>query len=163
LIIPSSILSLQWEKSREPRPLLHRNRQPAQIDIDLQPDLLAGEPKPRALLVLQHEDLPAAEHSSAAAERDIGAADVVGTGDVAHRAVEAGARGAEHQPGAEAPDRDRIDVVVKKQRAVAARRADEPAALDDREADGALSGGRRAARGKSREQRQGERSRAQSG
>ena len=109
--ITPSYLTLLPLSSPCHRLLLHRNRQPAEIDVDLQADLLAVEAEHRALLVLQHQHLPAGEDGGAAADRDIGAGDVVGAADVAHRAVEAGARG-----------------------------ADEPAAFDDREADGALVG-----------------------
>jgi len=106
--------------ARPSPPLLHRNRQAAEIDIDLQADLLAGQRQPRALLVLQHNDLPAGADRDAAADGDIDAGDVVRAADVGDGAAKARARGAEHQARAQAADRDRVAMSMKKQRAAAA-------------------------------------------
>src|ERR1035437_3402240 len=62
--------------------LLQRNRQPAQIHIGHQSDLLAGQFQHRALLVGQHDRARAAADRKPRAGRAIDAGDIAGTVDV---------------------------------------------------------------------------------
>src|SRR6185369_14332115 len=117
------------------RPLSHRDAEPAQVGIDLQSDLLAGQMQDRSLFVAQGDDLRAGDDGSAGAGGAVDAGDVVGAADVVDRALEVRFRAAEHQAHAQAADRERIAAAMEEQRAAAAGRADEPPALEHAEGD----------------------------
>src|SRR3984885_12954607 len=99
--------------------LPHRNAQSAQIEIDLQSDLLAGQREDGALLVAQRDELRAGAHCAAGTDRAIDAGDVGRAADIADGAVEVGLRRPEHEARAQAADRDRIVLAMERQRAAA--------------------------------------------
>src|SRR4051812_8899942 len=105
------------------------DRQPRQIDVGQQADLLAGELQHRALLIGQHDAAHAAADGKAGAGGAVDALDIGRTPDVADTAAQYRARAAEHQAPVEAAGRQRIAAAVEVQYATAAGAADDPSRL----------------------------------
>jgi hypothetical protein len=101
---------------RSPR----RNRQPADIRFDLQSGLPGRQHQLGARPVAQHDELGTGADRGARSGRPIDAGDVSETADIPPRAAEVRLGGAEHEAGAQAPDRERIAPSVEEQRIAAA-------------------------------------------
>ena len=121
-------------------PLLQRNRQPAQIHIRHQPDLPATQFEHRALLVGQHDRARAAADGEAGARGAVDAGDVGRPFDIADPAAQHRLRSAEHEAVVEAAGGQSVTPAAEVQRAAAARAADDPSRLVDRERHGAAVG-----------------------
>src|SRR6185437_1891951 len=133
--------------------LLQRQREPAQIEADDEPLLLAGQREHRAALVGEHDGLRATHRGSPRAGLRIDSFHIGRPADVGHAAAEARLRRAEGKAIAQAADRQRIIMAVEVQHAAAGRTADHKARLKDSDADGGavgLGGGGKADAGQHR-------------
>src|SRR5690349_15678933 len=108
-------------EEREMRLLpLQRDADAAEIGVDLQADLPAGELELGALIIGHDDHLGAFADRAAAAGSSIDSRHVAGAADVAHRALEIGLGGAEGEAARDAADGDRIAFAMEGQRALAA-------------------------------------------
>src|SRR5579859_2371368 len=113
--------------------LSQADRQPAQIRIRHQAELMPCQFERDAPGVGEQDAAHAAADHDAGAARRIGARDIRRPPDVADAAAQHRARSTEHETIIDAANRERITATMEIQYAAAAVAADDPSGLDDRE------------------------------